>query len=95
MKNSKNFKRLTVLALGFALVSGSSLATVGNANATANTATPANIARYKHIPTVATIDRRQVVRYNNGASLVTWSTDANGAGWIDSINLTTNLFNDR
>ena len=88
MKNSKNFKYLTMLTLGVALVSGSRLATVGNVNATANTVTTANIARYTHVPTVATIDRRQVVRYNNGASLVTYSTDANGTSWIDSINLT-------
>jgi len=95
MKNSKKFKRFAVLALGFALVSGSRLATVGNVNATANTATTANIARYKHIPTVATIDRRQVVRGTEGTSLITYSTDANGTSWIDSINLTTNSFNDR
>ena len=90
MKNSKKFKRFAVLALGFALVSGSRLATVGNVNATANNATTADLARYTHVPTVATIDRRQVVRYNNGASLVTYSTDANGVSWIDSINLTNN-----
>lgn len=79
-----------MLALGFALVAGSRLATVGNANATANTAMTANISRYTHIPTVATIDRRQVVRGPEGASLITYSTDANGTGWIDSINLTAN-----
>ena len=90
MKNSKKFKCFTMLALGVALVSGSRLATVGNVNATANTATTADLARYTHVPTVATIDRRQVVRYNNGASLVTYSTDANGVSWIDSINLTNN-----
>jgi len=90
MKNSKNFKYLTMLALGFALVSGSRVATVGNVNATANTTTTANIARYKHIPTVATVDRRQVVRGTEGASLITWSTDKNGTSWIDSINLTNN-----
>ena len=89
MKNSKNFKYLTMLALGVALVSGSRSMT-GSVNATANTATTADIARYTHVPTVATVDRRQVVRYNGGASLVTYSTDANGAKWIDSINLTTN-----
>lgn len=89
MKNSRNFKRLTILALGVALVSGSRSVT-GSVNATTNATTAANIARYKHVPTVATIDRRQVVRYNNGASLVTYSTDANGVSWIDSINLTTN-----
>lgn len=84
MKNSKSFKRLTVLALGFALVSGSRSATVGNANATANTAGAVDIARYTHIPTVATIDRREVVRCRDGVSLVTYSTDANGAEWINS-----------
>ena len=89
MKNSKKFKCFTMLALGVALVSGSRLATVGNVNATANTVTTANIARYTHVPTVATIDCRQVVRGTEGTSLITYSTDANGVGWIDSINLTT------
>jgi len=89
MKNSKNFKYLTMLALGFALVSGSRSMT-GSVNATANTATTADISRYKHVPTVATVDRRQVVRGPEGASLITYSTDANGTSWIDSINLTNN-----
>ena len=86
----KKLKYLTMLALGVALVSGSRSAAAGNANVAADTVTTADIARYKHIPTVATIDRRQVVRGPEGASIITWSTDANGNGWIDSINLTTN-----
>lgn len=90
MKNSKNFKRLTMLVLGVALVAGSRLAAAGNANVAADTVTTADISRYTHIPTVATIDRRQVVRGPEGASIITWSTDANGAKWVDSINLTTN-----
>lgn len=90
MKNSKSFKCLTMLALGVALVAGSRVATVGNVNATTNATTTANIARYKHILTVATIDRREVVRGPEGVSLITWSTDANGTGWIDAINLTAN-----
>lgn len=40
MKNSKKFKRLTILALGVALVAGSRVATVENVNATTDTATP-------------------------------------------------------
>ena len=78
-----------MLALGVALVSGSRSMT-GSVNAsTVHTAT--ELARYKHVPTVATIDRREVVRGpQGGTSLITWSTDANGAGWIDAINLTAN-----
>ena len=86
----KKLKYFTMLALGVALVSGSRSMT-GSVNASTNTATAANISRYTHIPTVATIDRREVVRGpQGGTSLITWSTDANGAGWIDSINLTNN-----
>lgn len=84
MKNSKNFKCLTMLSLGFALVSGSRLATVGNVNATTNATTTADLARYTHILTVATIDRREVVRCRDGVSLVTYSTDADGTEWINS-----------
>ena len=75
-----------MLVLGLALVSGSRSMT-GSVNAsTVRTAT--ELARYKHVPTVATIDRREVVRGPEGASLLTYSTDTNGVGWIDSINLT-------
>jgi len=95
----KNFKSFVLLMLGFALA-----LTIGLHFAPANsviaptiepTTATTELARYKHIPTVATVDRRQVVRGTEGTSLVTWSTDANGVSWIDSINLTTNLFNDR
>jgi len=39
---------------------------------------------------IKVVTSRQVVRGPEGASLITYSTDANGAKWIDSINLTTN-----
>jgi len=90
----KNFKFFVLSMLGFAMV-----LTIGLHFAPANNVSAPNIepttattelARYKHIPTVATVDRRQVVRGTEGASLVTYSTDANGAKWIDSINLTNN-----
>ena len=38
---------------------------------------------------IKVVTSRQVVRGPEGASLVTYSTDANGTSWIDAINLTT------
>ena len=80
--------------LGFALALTIGLHFAPDNNVIAPTIEPitatTELARYKHVPTVGTIDRRQVVRGTEGASLVTWSTDVNGAKWIDSINLTTN-----
>jgi len=93
-KMIKNFKFFVLLMLGFAMVFMIGLHFAPDNNVIAPTTEPTTatteLARYKHIPTVATIDRRQVVRGYDGVSLVTYSTDANGESWIDSINLTTN-----
>ena len=94
MKNSKNFKCFVMLMLGFAMVLTIGLHFAPDNNVITPTIEPTTatteLVRYKHISTVATINRRQVVRGAEGASLVTYSTDANGTSWIDAINLTTN-----
>lgn len=88
---TKNFKLFVLMMLGFAIAAVFSLcfATGGHVNAhTTTTTTTKGLAYYTHITAVATIDRRQVMRGPQGARLVTYSTDADGAEWIHSINLT-------
>lgn len=82
-----------LLMLGFALVFiiGLRLAPGRSTNAATTaptTAAATELARYTHIQGVATVGKRQLVHGYDGVSLYTWSTDANGATCIDSINLT-------